>query len=168
MARYDREAAVWYADQYWNSYNPHFLKFTDDCTNYISQCLLAGGIPMTSGTENPSVGWWYHRRGKAGHHWSYSWSVAHSFYWYLRGKHKTGPRADAVKSPTDLRLGDIICYDFEGNGVWNHNTIVTRFDMDGNPLVHAHTSNSQYRYWEYRDSSAWTPKIKYAFFHIIS
>ena len=43
---YNREAAVRYANTWWDSRNPAFPSFDVDCTNYISQCLLAGGAPM--------------------------------------------------------------------------------------------------------------------------
>ncbi|MBX4322004.1 amidase domain-containing protein, partial [Mycobacterium tuberculosis] len=54
---YDRLNAVKYAETWWNSYNPRYTKFTNDCTNFISQCLRAGGAPMT-GYPNRSKGWW--------------------------------------------------------------------------------------------------------------
>ena len=55
---YDRLAAVRYADKWWNSYNPAYPKFeVDDCTNYVSQCLRAGGAPMW-GYPNREKGWW--------------------------------------------------------------------------------------------------------------
>src|SRR5690606_33581263 len=38
---YDRQQAVQYAERWWNDYNPAYRKFTDDCTNFISQCLRA-------------------------------------------------------------------------------------------------------------------------------
>ncbi len=168
MAIYDREAAVSYANRYWNSYNPLFRQFLDNCTNFVSQCLLAGGITMTR-SNNPAVGWWYHRGARRENdRWSYSWSVANSLYWYLQGNHATGPRAVKKNSAKELHLGDIICYDWNGDGKWNHNTIVTAFNSDGEPLVNAQTVNSQYRYWLYRDSTAWTPQTQYAFFHIVS
>ena len=73
-----------------------------------------------------------------------------------------------MKDPLYLMLGDIICYDFEGDGRFNHNTIVTGKDEYGNPLVNAHTTNSRMRYWNYEDSTAYTPNIQYKFFHIIT
>ncbi|WP_017754104.1 amidase domain-containing protein [Calidifontibacillus oryziterrae] len=157
---YDRRRAVQYAERWWNSYNPKYKKFTDDCTNYISQCLHEGGIPMT-GFGNRNRGWWY-----SGNSWSYSWTVAHAFRWYLSGA-KQGIRAVEVSSAKELMLGDVICYDFEGDGRWNHNTIVVAKDANNEPLVNAHTYNSRMRYWAYRDSSAYTPNIKYKFFHIL-
>lgn len=158
--RYDRRKAVQYAERWWNDYNPAYMKFTDDCTNYISQCLRAGGAPMR-GFPNRSSGWWYNNNN-----WSYSWSVAHALNLYLATS-KTGLRAVEVQDPRELQLGDVICYDFEGDGRFNHNTIVTGEDAYGYPLVNAHTYNSRMRYWSYEDSSAYTPNIKYKFYTII-
>ncbi|MED3643165.1 amidase domain-containing protein [Caldifermentibacillus hisashii] len=157
---YDRRKAVQYAERWWNDYNPQYHKFDVDCTNYISQCLHAGGAPMR-GFSNRSSGWWYN-----GNSWSYSWSVAHSLRWYL-GTSKVGLRAREVSDPGELQLGDIICYDFEGDGRFNHTTIVTAKDAYGMPLVNAHTTNSRMRYWSYEDSSAYTDNIQYKFFTII-
>ena len=106
-------------------------------------------------------GWWL--RGK---NYSYSWAVANSLKQYLN-QSKQGLRAQAVSSPEQLILGDIICYDFQGNGRFDHNTIVTGKDAYGMPLVNAHTYNSRQRYWAYEDSSAYTPNIQYRFYSII-
>lgn len=161
--RYDRQQAVSYAHRWWNSYNPQFKQFDVDCTNYVSQCLWAGGAPMSYARER-SKGWWY-RFGDPPS-WSYSWSVAHSLHWYLAGS-QSGLRGKEVSSARQLEPGDVICYDFDGDGRWDHNTIVVGKDRSGEPLVNAHTTNSRNRYWAYRDSYAWTPEIKYKFFHII-
>ncbi|MDY0395915.1 amidase domain-containing protein [Virgibacillus halophilus] len=156
---YDRMSAVQYAENWWNSYNPAYRKFDVDCTNYVSQCLKAGGAPMW-GAPNRSKGWWYQ-----GGSWSFSWAVAHSFRWYLSGA-KQGLKGLEVHTPQELAPGDVICYDFEGDGRFNHNTIVVAKDSEGMPLVNAHTNNSRHRYWSYEDSAAWTPEINYKFFRI--
>ncbi|MFB4166256.1 amidase domain-containing protein [Alteribacillus sp. JSM 102045] len=156
---YDRRAAVQYAERWWNDYNPVYRKFTNNCTNFISQCLRAGKAPMR-GIPDRGKGWWY---GKSS--WSYSWAVAHSFRWYLSGS-TNGLTAAEAESANDLGLGDIICYDFNGDGNWQHTTIVTGFDGNKEPLVNAQTENSRSRYWKYEDSTAWTPNIKYKFFRI--
>jgi hypothetical protein len=158
--QYDRFAAVRYAETWWNSYNPAFQKFAVDCTNFVSQCLYAGGIPM-SGYPNRVKGWWMKN-----HNWSYSWAVAHAFRWYLSGNH-SGLKAMEVSSPEKLMPGDVICYDFQGNGRFDHTTIVVAKDRQGMPLVNAHTTNSRMRYWSYEDSTAYTPNIQYKFFHIV-
>lgn len=157
---YNRREAVRYAERWWNDTNPAYKKFTDNCTNFISQCLRAGGAPMT-GYPNRAKGWWYQANN-----WSYSWSVAHSLRWYLSGA-KAGLRGQERQSAMELEPGDVICYDFNGNGRWQHTTIVVAKDANGEPLVNAQTSNSRMRYWKYEDSTAWTPNIQYKFFHIV-
>lgn len=156
---YNRLEAVKYAERWWDDYNPQYHHFTDNCTNFISQCLAAGGAPM-HGEPDRGKGWWY-----TGDNWSYSWAVAHSMRWYLSGATK-GLTAKEVERAKDLQPGDIICYDFEGDGHWDHNTIVVMKDGNQEPLVNAQTENSRNRYWSYEDSSAWTPNITYKFFHI--
>ncbi|MFD1849947.1 amidase domain-containing protein [Oceanobacillus bengalensis] len=156
---YDRRAAVQYAERWWNSYNPEYRTFDVDCTNYVSQCLRAGGAPMR-GAPNRENGWWY-----SGDNWSFSWAVAHSLRWYLAGSNQ-GLKGKEVESAEELIPGDIICYDFQGDGRWDHNTIVVSKDAYGMPLVNAHTDNSRHRYWSYEDSTAWTPNIQYKFFRI--
>lgn len=160
--RYDRAAAVAYANRWWNSYNPEFVHFpADDCTNYISQVLLAGGFPVEF-TGQRDRGWWYVGGNSPGANWSFSWAVAHSLRWYL-AQH---PRVEALASPHGLQLGDVINIDFEGDGVIDHSLVVTGFAGPGEPLVNAHTSNVRQRHWAYRDSPAWTPGIQYFFWHI--
>ncbi|KUP08479.1 hypothetical protein Q73_02395 [Bacillus coahuilensis m2-6] len=157
--QYDRLKAVQYAEKWWNSYNPAYKSFDVDCTNFISQCLRAGGAPMR-GMPSRGKGWWM-----SGNNWSYSWSVANALKVYL-GSSIVGLRAKTVSSAEQLTYGDVICYDFEGDGRYNHNTIVTGFDAVGMPLVNAHTTNSRMRYWSYEDSTAYTPNIQYKFFSI--
>ncbi|WP_132745971.1 amidase domain-containing protein [Scopulibacillus darangshiensis] len=156
---YNRLEAVKYADRWWNSHNPQFKEFDVDCTNFISQCIHAGGVPM-SGKYNKTSGWWF--EGKS---WSYSWTVANALRWYL-SKDRNIMGAVAVERPDQLVPGDVICLDFEGDGKWDHTTFVTERDANGMPLVNAHTVNSRHRYWSYEDSTAWTENIKYKFFHI--
>ncbi|WP_078552435.1 amidase domain-containing protein [Bacillus alkalicellulosilyticus] len=157
---YNRQEAVKYAERWWNDYNPKYKKFNDNCTNYISQCVRAGGVPMT-GYPNRSKGWWFRNDN-----WSYSWSVAHAFRWQLSGA-TTGLRGQEMSDATALRPGDVICYDFNGDGRWQHTTIVVAKDENGEPLVNAQSTNSRMRYWAYEDSTAWTPKIQYKFFRVL-
>ena len=158
--QYDRLQAVKYAERWWSEYNPAYKKFENDCTNFISQCLRAGGGPMR-GIPNRTKGWWYQENN-----WSYSWTTAHALQMYLQNS-SHGLKARRVSSVEELKLGDIICYDFEGDGRFNHNTIITGKDANGMPLVNAHTTDSRLRYWSYEDSTAYTPNIIYRFYTIV-
>lgn len=161
---YDRSRAVQYADQWWDKGNPAYIEFEVDCSNYISQCLFAGGAPMHY-TGKRDSGWWYKGRYNGQELWSYSWAVAHSLQRYLT-QNKGGLRAEEVPEAAMLEPGDIISYDWDGNGRYQHSTIVTAKDANGMPLVNAHTVPSYHRYWSYKDSVAWTERTKYRFLHI--
>jgi len=162
---YRREAAVAYAERWWNEPNGSYENFDVNCTNYVSQCIFAGGAPMNY-TGRRESGWWYKGRANGQEHWSYSWAVANALQHLLTQPHSVGLRATAVGSANELQLGDVICYDWDGNGRFQHNTIVTAFTPDGMPLVNANTVSSRHRYWDYRDSYAWTEQTRYRFFHI--
>lgn len=159
---YNRGEAAAYADRWWNSSNPEFHEFAVDCTNYISQSLFAGGAPINY-TGKRESGWWYKGYVGGKEAWSYSWAVANSLERYLSGG---GFGTIVVDRPQQLDLGDVIIYDWDGNGAYEHSTIVTAFDAAGMPLVNAHTTNSKHRYWDYRDSYAWTKNTVYRFFHL--
>ncbi|MCZ2257449.1 amidase domain-containing protein [Sporosarcina sp. G11-34] len=155
---YDREAAVQYANKWWNDYNPAYPKFDVDCTNFVSQCLRAGGAPMW-GYPNREKGWWIQ-----GGTWSLSWSTSHSLRWYLATS-KKGLTATQVGSADLLEPGDVISYDFQNDGRFDHSTIVTA-KIGSMPLVNAHTYNVKQRDWTYKDSYASTPDARYIFFKI--
>lgn len=156
---YDRVRAVRYADAWWDGTNPRYPRFSDDCTNFVSQCLFAGGLPMW-GEPDRTAGWWFQFGPKPV--WSYSWSTAHALYLVLTSAFG----ARVVSDPADLRIGDVIFYDWNGEGTYHHSTIVTDFDAMGEPLVNAHTIDSYHRPWLYTDSPAWTPRTRYAWVHL--
>lgn len=162
---YRREAAVAYAERWWNEPNASYEEFAVNCTNYVSQCIFAGGIPMDY-TGRRESGWWYRGRQNNVEQWSYSWAVANALQLYLSHPRAYGLKAEAVDRPELLQLGDVICYDWDGNGRYQHSTIVTAFTPEGMPLVNANTVSSRHRYWDYRDSYAWTDRTQYRFFHI--
>jgi len=164
-ARYRREDAAAYADRWWQEGNPEFETFAVDCTNYVSQCLFAGGAPINY-TGKRETGWWYKGYNGSQEWWSYSWAVSNSLQRYLSTGRSSGLRTEIVERPEQLMLGDVIQYDWDGNGHYQHSTIVTAFDAGGMPLVNAHTVSSRHRYWDYRDSYAWTDRTAYRFFHI--
>ncbi|MBD2848357.1 amidase domain-containing protein [Paenibacillus sp. IB182496] len=162
---YRRELAVSYADRWWDAPNPEYEAFDVNCTNYVSQCLFAGNAPMDY-TGRREAGWWYRGRHNGREAWSYSWSVSNALKQLLAAPRTSGLRAQLVENPAQLALGDIIVYDWNGDDRFQHSTIVTAFDASGMPLVNANTVASRHRYWDYRDSYAWTERTSYRFFHI--
>ncbi|WP_261303874.1 amidase domain-containing protein [Paenibacillus andongensis] len=161
---YNRAKVVQYAETWWQTPNPKYEEFEVDCTNFVSQCLFAGGAPMDY-TGKRDLGWWY--AGKKGNHelWSFSWAVANSLQTFL-SRSRRGLKGHAVDDPRELQPGDTISYDWDGDGRYQHNTIVIGKDANGMPLVNAHTYNSRNRYWAYKDSPAWTERTRYVFVRV--
>lgn len=78
---YRRNRAVEYARRWALSRNPLFLDFTGaggDCTNFVSQCVLAGGCTMD---YTPVYGWYF--RSSADR--APAWSGVEFFYDFLVG-----------------------------------------------------------------------------------
>lgn len=163
-AMYNRMEAARYADLWWDKGNPAYLTFEVNCSNYVSQCLYAGGAPMKQ-TGQRDAGWWYKGRVGGQELWSFSWAVAESLQFYLLTS-RSGLRAQEVASAAELDLGDVISYDWDGDGRFQHTTVVTAKDSNGMPLVNANTVSSKHRYWSYTDSPAWTDRTRYRFLHI--
>jgi hypothetical protein len=115
-----------------------------DCSNFISQCLKAGGAPMVYSGPRP---WWYNNRGTPDIRddtWSVSWSVANSLYWCLktRGRLKLpGLKGIEVNDMDSLERGDLIQYE-DVNSIIYHSVIITNFGYDRGvriPLVSQHS-----------------------------
>lgn len=145
---YHRKLAVAYARKWAKSTNPRYIRFGNDCTNFVSQCLHEGGFPMEGARDydqrwSEKV-WWYDPNGVSG--WlgmrsimaSYSWSGADMFAKRLE-KMKL-----AIKDPdhAKLDLGDVI--QLSDGAQMRHTMIITGFDGAGagrDPLVSYHTSD---------------------------
>jgi hypothetical protein len=156
---YNRQQAVGYAASWWSGANPMFrFMRANDCTNFVSQCLWAGGMPMAV-TNRRDKGWWYLGPNEQ---WSYPWAVSNSLRWYL----DTSGRGQQRGAARDLELGDVISYDWHGGDGWDHTTIVVGFAGDREPLVAAHAAPAWERPWRYADSPSYSPRTKYLFWHI--
>ena len=132
MKSYDRNLAVEYAKKWALKSNPNFYHFGGiggDCTNFVSQCLLAGGAVMNYSQQN---GWFYINSSNR----SPSWTDVELFERFLTKNKGIGPFAE-LKNIEDLQLGDIIqlrqnLYRF------NHSLIITKIE-NGEIFVCAHS-----------------------------
>ncbi|WP_324668967.1 amidase domain-containing protein [Geochorda subterranea] len=156
---YDRDKAVAYARTYcggaWGCgnggrYNPAYRDYTDvggDCTNFASQVLHAGGLPMD--------GTWYYRRDGG----SRAWVQTTGLLSYLLDTGRArllarGTYADVVKASDRfpegtihaLEPGDLIAYQEQGRVV--HFAVVTGQDFRGYVVVDSHTADRRAVPWD--------------------
>lgn len=144
---YRRRQAVLYARRYWNDPNPQYANMDTlgaggDCTNFTSQCLLAGGQPMDYRATGQTTEWWYRQLGNEsldGNNddwWSCSWALPNNQFFYESTNQ--GQAVDLLANPAlarRLRLGDIIYYDWHNEGTFTHSAIVTAFNRYHVPYV---------------------------------
>lgn len=120
---YNRTAVKDYVDTYWDDYNPDYVAYGNDCTNFASQAIHAGGIPMyiqPNGSDaNPS---WYYNINANGWLKSLSWINVDHLFDLLRNY----STIDAVASNlSGMKIGDIIQYDKYSDGDKDHTAIVS-------------------------------------------
>jgi hypothetical protein len=123
-----------------------YVTYDNDCTNFMSQALFAGGWQKELGDPQSDTSWYYgyyyseygapYYRGM---YVSKSWAMAQALYDFG----KVSNRRYRVYDWSDIKVGDIISikepnYHPERIG---HSTIVTGFDASGGILLSYHTGN---------------------------
>ena len=143
---YDRAAAVAYAHQWADGRNhlwPDYTRYGGNCQNYVSQCLLAGGIPMD--LDGSAVWKWYgdtpDNRGAAFGR-SGSWSSVNQFAQYAESNTGYGLAARIDAPYYEGEPGDILDLGFGGE--WQHTVLIvgTVTDEAGNTVDYLVDSNT--------------------------
>ena len=147
MKIYERLSAVQYARKYALSPNPSFYHFGGiggDCTNFISQCLLAGGGAMQYDKHNS----WYYT---SSYDRSPSWTSVDALQEFLLNTASRGPKAE-ISSLERLEIGDLI--QLRQNPTrFNHTLIVSKITPN-DIYVCAHSNDaldrklSSYNYFQ--------------------
>ncbi len=136
IKEYDRTKAITYAQNWALKSNPAFYHFGGiggDCTNFISQCLLAGGGVMN---YDKYKGWFYNSASSR----SPSWTSVHDLQNFLLREKGVGPFAYVV-GKNALEEGDII--QLRQNPThFNHSLIVTKIG-NGQIYVCAHSNDAK-------------------------
>jgi cell wall-associated NlpC family hydrolase len=153
---YNRGNAIGYANTYYNNYNPQYTSFSEDCTNFTSQCMYAGGLPMVNCYNNVPAAWWYNFSNTT---WSNTWSVAanQETFLVLNSSPHWGYVASSYLAPTNaypsgVSPGDLFYYSWYNNGVINHAGIYVAngtdpHSGDSGALQDQHTTNRQDAIW---------------------
>jgi hypothetical protein len=133
---YDRLSAVEYAKKWALGSNPQYKNYKGmggDCTNFISQCIHAGGIPFDSSKKNSWLNWfWYNDSERTP-----SWTAAEAFYNYIINNNNENTQNFGVYakeiSKDELELGDIVQLVNEENAY--HTMIITEIVEKNGKIV---------------------------------
>jgi hypothetical protein len=175
VAAYDPNAAAAYADQWAQSRNSNYPNLPDDCTNFVSQALRAGGYPM-SGVgydETKYLNWWVLKGPQGTFSWSFSWTVSSDllnmlYYDYPGGfpvVYKSPSQQGSGSASSGGAKGDVLFYDWGANdtggygiGV-SHATIQVGHGTDPDSLwvgdyVDEHTRDRKHAFWSLKPYNA--------------
>ncbi|AZZ56138.1 amidase domain-containing protein [Rathayibacter iranicus] len=120
-----------YLGTYWSDYNSaqYGVIPGNDCVNFTSQSLIARGWEM-DGEWNYSLAGGY----------SSAWASSTAFNSYLAGHpERATPIANTERSR--VKPGDIVQFDWDGSGDWDHTGVVTSV-VGGTILYSSHTMNN--------------------------
>lgn len=134
---YNRKAAVAYAREYLDERNPDWHDYSGqggNCQNYVSQCLLAGGIPMD--LEGDARWKWFGEElndSAAETGCTLSWINVDAFYEYARSNTGAGLKAETDADFDSGQVGDLVMMGTPDD--WNHIVIITEVVKNENGEV---------------------------------
>ena len=137
---YNREKAVAYAREWALNRNPKFYNFDGiggDCTNFVSQCLYAGGGVMNFTRD---VGWYY----KSANNRAAAWTGVEYLHRFLTTNKGVGPYG--TKFPIEYaneiaQPGDIIQLSYDWL-VFGHSLLI--METEPEILVAQHSTGQNY------------------------
>lgn len=149
--KYNRQEVLEYAKKWAYSRNPKYYNFDPvggDCTNFASQCILAGIHEMNYNRQN---GWYYIN----GNNKSSSWTGVEFLYNFLITNNMAGPEGEETVI-NRLEIGDIVQLSFDGIS-FSHTLVVVKNGTNiNNTFIASHTFDafgkrvSEYRLSKYR------------------
>lgn len=132
---YSINKAVAYANEYALDKNEDYSWWGDrggDCANFVSQCLYAGGFPLTKKWHKDTSAWIGQNE--------------------LRNYLTTIKAGKLIEDPkdSDIAVGNPIWYNWDGEGKrTNHVTICVGTNEDGVPIIDSHTTARYHYKWNY-------------------
>ena len=134
--RYNRENALAYARRWAFERNPLYYNYTGqggDCTNFVSQCLLAGSCQMNF---IPIFGWFYLDSETR----TASWTGVEFFYNFMVDNAGVGPYGVEV-GEDGVEVGDAVQL-ANAEGDYYHTLFISGISPEDGILVAAHSDDA--------------------------
>ncbi|MBS6504052.1 MAG: amidase domain-containing protein [Clostridium sp.] len=131
-AGYNYTAMANYLEKYWSNYNSAYRSFPgNDCTNFVSQALRAGGWQDKPGWYKNSNYWWYNSSNQ-----SWSWTAVDYWGSFARNSGRTSHLSNVWY----LGIGDVLQVKAKGSSQKNH-TMMVSYVSNGTPYFTYHSTN---------------------------
>ncbi|MBD3349902.1 MAG: hypothetical protein GF364_00270 [Candidatus Lokiarchaeota archaeon] len=142
--KFSRQAAYGYALQWYNDRNDHYNDFSGsggDCANFVSQCLIAGGLSLHKGTDGGGYGVYPDQDRTIS---SYG-TIPYCDYLdlHLRNYQNTSvtyTTDDFPSVPDEITLGDVVIFGEKNGDKYKHAMIVVT-DSGSTVGLAGHSSN---------------------------
>lgn len=136
LSGYTPSKAVKYAYEWVKSRNPDYPNYSNDCTNFVSQCLFNGGVAKTKPSSLPAgtyetKDYWYCEKFPAEFVWRVStpWiriSGNNNFHDYWAPRVPDGNYASHTTVSNYGQVGDVVLWRHAGTLNRFHTTIITK------------------------------------------
>lgn len=141
IAGYSPTKAKEYAHKWADSYNSAYNKYSKDCTNFVSQCLEAGGLAEKKPSSVPSgtmetTSYWYSDKPKV----STPWIRVADFHSYWAPKVPDANYAGDTTVSNNGNIGDVVQIRHAGTLTRWHTMIITKKDSK-QVYLSGHTTN---------------------------
>ncbi|WP_338931481.1 amidase domain-containing protein [Streptomyces netropsis] len=141
-ASYNYRKMVAYANKYWKHPNDDYRTYGNDCTNFISQAMYAGGWKPVGGSlldRRNNKKWFYGPQPWT----SYTWAGAENWYFFAQVHSK---RTKPLRNIWALGTADVLQADWgpRPNNNIDHSMIVTALTRTERYLTY-HTGNTHNR-----------------------
>ncbi len=148
---YNREKAIQYAMRWWDDFNSFYYCYTNDCANFVSQCIYASGLSMNDiwyshrgEIDHLLVGWFVGIFNPQGWNLFYEWDVSASWsnvieqsdyfnsedFSYELIKIGIDDDVNQIIEEHNIQIGDLVYFDHEDDGIFSHAAIVSKVDDD--------------------------------------
>jgi hypothetical protein len=173
VAAYNPANAAAYADLWWHSRNSAYKNFDpNDCTNFVSQSLHAGGYPFQNdgGSNTHYQNWFIDSLPFGQWNWSHTWSVApdllNFLYYDSPGGSPIAYKAPLQGGTSGGSTGDVIFYDWSDSQGVSHDAIQVAYGTDPvsgwvGSLVDAHATDHRHAIWHLRPYNGNLASITY-------
>ncbi len=152
---YNRTAAVNYAQKWYGSRNKQYYSYGQDCANFVSQCVYAGGYPMDDAWYSYRLGQTRSIKGLLHNNFAYNWDVSASWrlvqkqynYFYDKFRNNSVINISSVSEISkivrwyNIQKGDVMYFANKRNGRLYHATIIVK--VTDRAIYYAAHSNSQ-------------------------
>ena len=145
--------AAWYARNYYKDSNNNYPTYGLDCTNFMAQAIVHGGLKHDGGDIADANAWWIRRRNPNEDPWKEggfistdSWRLAAKLPIHMdKNEYTSNYISIDIKNSRhpikgNIRLGDLVYFDYNKDNAVDHIMMVTGWD-GAIPRLSGHTDS---------------------------